>query len=119
MFWVAGSASLHSTTSLPTSQELAEIFGNSDDEDDDFPFPPLSGALTGGVGGTLSAVVPLQEPQPAQSSESLFSSLMASPEPLFRHGGLSGPLTVPSAIPTTTAIPEENDINSDTGKIRF
>ena len=34
-----GSNPLPSSTSLPTSEELAEIFGRSDDEDDDFPLP--------------------------------------------------------------------------------
>ena len=45
-------ASLPSSTSLPTSQELAEIFGTSDDEDEDFPFP-LSSDLQ--MGSTLAS----------------------------------------------------------------
>ncbi|CAI8029088.1 Death-inducer obliterator 1 [Geodia barretti] len=103
----SGSASLISTPSFPTSQELAEIFGNSDDEDDDFPFPPLSGGLAA-VGGASSAMAPsLGGPQQGQGSESLLSSLMG-PEtkqpPL--HDGVSEHLPVPSAIQTPPS--EEN-----------
>ena len=47
----AGNASLPSSTSLPTSQELAEIFGTSDDEDEDFPFPLSSDLQMANLGG--------------------------------------------------------------------
>ena len=107
VFVVSGSASLISTPSFPTSQELAEIFGNSDDEDDDFPFPPLSGGLAA-VGGASSAMAPsLGGPQQGQGSESLLSSLMGpeTKDPTL-HDGVSEHLPVPSAIQTPPS--EEN-----------
>ena len=108
VFVVSGSASLISTPSFPTSQELAEIFGNSDDEDDDFPFPPLSGGLAA-VGRASSATAPsLGGPQQGQGSESLLSSLMGpeTKDPPQLHSGVSEHLPVPSAVQTPPS--EEN-----------
>ena len=98
---IAGTPSLGSTPSLPTSQELAEIFGTSDDEDEDFPFPLSVGGLD--IGATPPDDDTLQPAtQQNQNSESLFSSLVKMEEEAKDPLTL-GPQSQESATPSAPA----------------
>ena len=74
----AGTPPIPTTPSLPTSQELAEIFGNSDDEDDDLPFP-LSTDLQ-----ITPSLASSEVPDTKQfSNSSLYSSIVGQETGLF------------------------------------
>lgn len=99
----AGTPSLPSTTSLPTSQELAEIFGTSDDEDDDYPFP-LSSDLP-----TLTGSEAIETKQFPDSS--LLSSIMAQDTGLFLDQ-LGDPLTMGGASEQASDVVKEEGASS-------
>ena len=103
---IAGTPSLPSTTSLPTSQELAEIFGTSDDEDDDYPFP-LSSDLP--INSTLTSSESMETKQFSDSS--LLSSIMAQDTGLFL-GQLGDPLTMGGASEQASDVVKEEGASS-------
>ena len=102
----AGTPSLPTSTSLPTSQELAEIFGTSDDEDDDFPFP-------------LSTDLNISSETKQFANSSLFSSVIGQETSLFL-GQLGDPLAmgeVGGATKRESMIENKEDVSKTTGSV--